>query len=76
MYLLNLTAFSLQQLKLNSKFIFHNFLKFTNKIVSKRNWIFTSWSFTLHKNMKFSIKDFLSKYDQIRWFPADLVTFT
>ena len=26
--------------------------------------------------MKFSIKDFFSKCDQIRMFPADLVTFT
>ena len=26
--------------------------------------------------MKFSIKDFLSKCDKIRKFPADLVTFT
>ena len=28
------------------------------------------------RKMKFSIKDFFSKYDQIRKFPADLVTFT
>ena len=28
------------------------------------------------QKMKFSIKDFFSKCDQIRKFPADLVTFT
>ena len=28
------------------------------------------------QKMKFSIKDFFSKYDQIRSFPPDLVTFT
>ena len=37
--------------------------------------ILISEQITLHKKMKFSIKDFFSKYDQIQ-FPADLVTFT
>ena len=34
-----------------------------------------SKDFSLHKKMKFSIKDFFSKYDQIRR-KLDLVTFT
>ena len=34
------------------------------------------FKYTLHTKMKFSIKDFFRKYDQIRQKTTDLVTFT
>ena len=37
---------------------------------------FHKFFITAAQEMKFSIKDFFSKCDQMRKFPADLVTFT
>ena len=61
-------------LRICTLLFFQHFSEFTDQNTQGKNKSYIS----LHIKMKFSIKDFFSKCDQIRsfLFPADLVTFT